>query len=69
MGRGKQYDLQNMFDLYKEGYSYKEIADEFQIESVQSVRHAIEKRLKEERAEKEKKKLEEEEERKKLKKK
>ena len=69
MGRGKQYNLQKMLDLYKEGNSYEEIADKCQIKSVQSVRHAIEKRLKEERAEKEKKKLEEEEERKKLKKK
>ena len=47
MGRGKQYDLQKMIDLYNKGYSYQEIADELQIESVQSVRHAIEKGLKE----------------------
>ena len=66
MSRGKQYDLQKMLDLYYKGYSYQEIADELQIKSVQSVRHAIEKRLKEDRAEKENKKLEDEEERKKI---
>ena len=69
MGRGKQYDRQKMLDLYKEGNSYEEIADKCQIKSVQSVRHAIEKWLKEDRAEKENKKLEEEEERKKIEKK
>ena len=42
MGRSKQYDLQKMLDLYKEGNSYEEIADKCQIKSVQSVRHAIE---------------------------
>ena len=77
MGRGKQYDLQKMLDLYNKGYSYQEIADEFQTKSVQSVRHAIEKRLKEDiafdqalinfdKAETEKKKLKEEEESKKI---
>ncbi len=77
MGRGKQYDLQKMLDLYNKGYSYQEIADEFQIKSIQSVRHAIEKRLKEDiafdqalinfdKAETEKKKLKEEEESKKI---
>lgn len=77
MGRGKQYDLQKMLDLYNKGYSYQEIADEFQIESVQSVRHAIEKGLKEDikfnqaliklnEAETEKEKPQEEEERKKI---
>ena len=77
MGRGKQYDLQKMLDLYYKGYSYLEIADELQIESVQSVRHAIERGLKEDikfdqaliklnEAETEKEKTEEEEERKKI---
>ena len=66
MGRGKQYDLQKMLYLYNQGYSYEEIADELQIKSVRSVRHAIEKGLKVDRVEKEKKKLEEEEERKKI---
>ena len=77
MSRGKQYDLQKMLDLYNKGYSYQEIADEFQTKSVQSVRHAIEKRLKEDiafdqalinfdKAETEKKKLKEEEESKKI---
>ena len=47
MGRGKQYDIQNMLDLYNEGNSYEEIADKFQIKSVQSVRHVIEKGVKE----------------------
>ena len=47
IGRGKQYDLQKMLDLYKEGNSYEEIADKCQIKSVQSVRHSIEKGLKE----------------------
>ena len=32
MGRGKQYDLQKMIDLYNKGYSYQEIADELQID-------------------------------------
>ena len=77
MGRGKQYDLQKMLDLYFEGYSYKEIADKFQIKSIQSVRHAIEKGLKDDiafvqafteldKANTEKKKSAEEEERKKI---
>ena len=77
MGRGKQYDLQKMLDLYNKGYSYQEIADEFQTKSVQSVRHAIERGLKEDikfdqaliklnEAETEKEKTEEEEERKKI---
>ena len=66
-----------MLDLYNKGYSYQEIADELQIKSVQSVRHAIEKGLKEDikfdqalinfdKAETEKKKLKEEEESKKI---
>ena len=77
MGRGKQYNLQKMLDLYNKGYSYQEIADEFQTKSVQSVRHAIERGLKEDikfdqaliklnEAETEKEKTEEEEERKKI---
>ena len=77
MGRGKQYDLQKMLDLYNKGYSYQEIADEFQTKSVQSVRHAIEKGLKEDikfnqalikfnKEETEKEKPQEEEERKKI---
>ena len=77
MGRGKQYDIQNMLDLYNEGNSYEEIADKFQIKSVQSVRHVIEKGVKEDikrkqglieldKAETEKKKLAEDEERKKI---
>ena len=66
-----------MLDLYNKGYSYQEIADEFQIKSIQSVRHAIEKRLNDDikfnqalinfdKAEAEKKKLKEEEESKKI---
>ncbi|SIM61034.1 hypothetical protein [Cuniculiplasma divulgatum] len=66
-----------MLDLYNKGYSYKEIENELQIESVQSVRHAIEKGLKDDikfnqaliklnEAETEMEKTEEEEERKKI---
>ncbi len=42
MPRGKHYDINRMLDLRSDGYSYQEIAETFNIKSVQSVRHAIE---------------------------
>jgi len=40
-GRGKAYDIDKIMELYDQGYKYKEIADELNIKSMQSLRNAV----------------------------
>jgi len=44
--RGKAYDIDKVMELHDKGYTYKQIADELNIKSVQSLRHSVEKILK-----------------------
>ncbi len=46
-GRGRSYNMDEIIDLYDEGYSYREIASRMNIKSVQSLRHSVEKFLRE----------------------
>ena len=48
--RGASYDYEKMIDLYYSGKSYTEIANLMNTKSVQSVRHGIERTLRERRA-------------------
>jgi uncharacterized protein (DUF433 family) len=60
--RGKAYDMDRIIDMYDDGHSYEEIASELGINSVQSLRHSVEKFLRE--REKKWKKISEEREKK-----
>ena len=46
-GRGRSYNMEKIIDLYDEGYSYSEIASRMNIKSVQSLRHSVERFLRE----------------------
>lgn len=63
MPRGKKYNKKQMLELYKQGMSYEEIAERINSNSVQSVRHSIERWNREEKS-----RIREEEERKRLRK-
>jgi uncharacterized protein YaiL (DUF2058 family) len=45
--RGRNYDMQKVMELYESGSKPSEIAKRLKINSVQSLRHAIERRIRE----------------------